>query len=150
MAERTRQWITGATVGLIVAAAAGVVASGAALAAPAADAGDPPRVVIIGDDDKQVVLTIDGARLHVVGIEGDEVETATIDLEEIGQIIDEAVSSAMRGVSAALQGLVCQPDHSRRWAQSDRADAERAQLQAEIAELRAEIARLREDLQRRR
>lgn len=148
MTTPARQWMTAATTALILAAVAGATSNDPALAAPVTDPAEMPRVVIIGQDDQQVVLTIDGARLHVVGIDGGEVETAVIDLEEIGQVIDEAVSSAMRGVGAALQSLVCEPD--RRSRRSHLADEERSRLRAEIAELKAEIARLREDLQRRR
>jgi hypothetical protein len=137
-------------------AAAFSVTAGAALADapdPAAKDRGPARVVILGEDDQHVTLTFDGNQLQIVGVDRDEVEVTTIDLEELGQKIDEAVSAAMQGLETALEALAfCSISDGGHQAvvHRRRAPADHADLQAEIAELKAEIAQLRAELKRQR
>ncbi len=133
---------------LAMAAAPGTTAETVAAAPPAT--GEHPTVVIIGDDGQQVTLTVVDDQLHIISREDGEVEVHTVDLNELGAMIEDAVTTAMRGVDRALEAVaehLC-ADAPRQVRIKRRASTEESALRAEIAALQAEIAALRTDLQR--
>lgn len=141
---------------LLLATCGVLVAAAPALARDRDDAVDrreTRRVVIVGDDGQEATVTLDGSRLRVIATDGDEVQVEEIDLSEIGALVNEAITEAMRGVNDALDHLA---DHDfsmhvsperRIRVESDMADLE-FDMDEILAEVEASVNEAMRELQR--
>jgi hypothetical protein len=71
----------------------------------AAEGGGKRNVVVVGDNGEKATFTLDGTRLTVTAEEGDDISVKEVDLAEIATMVEDALSGAMVGMSAALDAL---------------------------------------------